>query len=43
MGWQLALDLMSLVKDQARFSSNGLANRERALGIMLGLEKTFLE
>ena len=43
IGWQLALNLMSLVTDQARFSSSGLVNRERVLGIMFGLEKTFLE
>lgn len=43
MGWQLALDLMNLVTDQARFPSSGLANRERVLGIMFGLEKAFLE
>ena len=43
IGWQLALNLMSLVTDQARFSSSGLVNRERVLGIMFGLEETFLE
>lgn len=43
VGWQLALDLMSLVSDLVRFSASGLANRERVLGIMFGLEKTFLE
>lgn len=42
VGWQLALDMMSLVLDRARYSSSGLANRERVLGIMFALEKTYL-
>ena len=43
VNWQLRLDLMSLVFDPTWFPSSGLANRERVLGIMLALEKAYLE
>lgn len=43
VGWQLRLNLMCLVVDRTRFSSNGLASRERVLGVILDLEKAYLD
>ncbi|CAI7655928.1 unnamed protein product [Penicillium glandicola] len=40
---QLRLDLMSLVADQSRFASSGLANRERVLATMFALDKAYTE
>lgn len=33
---------MCLVVDRTRFNSNGLASRERVLGVILDLEKAYL-
>ncbi|KAJ5426391.1 hypothetical protein N7465_001461 [Penicillium sp. CMV-2018d] len=42
LSWQLRLNLMCLVVDRTRFSSNGLASRERVFGVILDLEKAYL-
>ncbi|KAJ5396316.1 uncharacterized protein N7487_010619 [Penicillium crustosum] len=42
VSWQLRLNLMCLIVDRARFSSNGLASRERVLGVILDLEEAYL-
>ena len=42
VSWQLRLNLMCLVVDRTRFSSNGLASRERVLGVIPDLEKVYL-
>lgn len=42
VSWQLRLNLMCLVVDRTRSSSNGLASRERVLGVLLDLENAYL-
>ena len=42
VSWQLRLNLMCLVVDRTRSSSNGLASRERVLGALLDLEEAYL-